>query len=158
MNAGDVFADSNVLQSVSGTLATTSATVVYGDVRVVKATGSKVRKGSPIGTITRKIPFCHQSVFVRTQEARKRPFHREFSIAADYDFFYYLYWEKGATAFAYVPITISEIDAIHSLTYQQKTRCKREYLLIRAAHKDLRWYYDAARMFFKTGKIFPPKA
>lgn len=123
--------------------------MAYGDVRVLYADHIRLRRASPLRSIGHKIPFCHQSTFTRTALLRERPFQLCYKIAADYHLFHTLWRERGEAAFVYMPLCVSAVDAADSLTYRQKYRCKREYLAIRAGHKDLRWFYDHLRLDLK---------
>ncbi len=78
MNAGDVFANSGVLQRVFAVAATEQADVIYGD--VVKNGRVKVAE-RPHNA--HRMFFCHQSALVRTTCLRQFPFDTRLRMSAD---------------------------------------------------------------------------
>ncbi len=87
MNAGDKFADRNVLANVATHLG--NHTVVSGHWNRCYANG-KVKSASPKALESFKVemPICHQATFVRLPYHKKNPFDTSFRLSADYDFFY----------------------------------------------------------------------
>jgi len=53
-------------------------------------------------------PFCHQSMFVRTEAFKKKGFDLKYTICADYDFAFSLY--KSGAEFFHVNLTIANYD------------------------------------------------
>ncbi len=85
MNAGDTFVDSNTIQKVINSL-NEGTELIYGDHVCDGVIGSvKDRK------ITRLIPCCHQSLFIKTDLMKQHPFNTLYKISADYEFMLKMY-------------------------------------------------------------------
>lgn len=93
MNAGDSFADSEVLAKVAAQT-NTESNVIYGD-RYYHSQGIKtLQKAKSIDTIFERMPFGHQSAFVRTEILKPLGFNETYKFAADYNLFVTLYMNK----------------------------------------------------------------
>ncbi len=91
MNAGDKFYDVNVLSSVFRNNNFSSYDIVYGNHSIIDGTNLVVKVPNALNTIWKRIPMCHQSIFVRTSTAVKYPFELNYKFAADYNFIYQQY-------------------------------------------------------------------
>lgn len=110
MNAGDSFVDSKVLERVFSSVAYKDMDVIYGDTIVKYPWGNCSIASGFFGANDINLPFCHQSVFVRTSLMKKYPFDLSYKVAADYNFFYTLY--KQERNFLHIDVPISLYDAI----------------------------------------------
>lgn len=102
MNAGDRFVDSTILLQISKAL---GYDLVYGnhavykdDPSVFQITDVKYYKD------TRNIPFCHQTLFAKTELLKLNKFDIRYKIAADYH--QYLVLKHLNATIHYVPVTI----------------------------------------------------
>lgn len=86
LNAGDSFKNKEVLTLVNNETFTT-AEIIYGYTIFRNDDFFRYAMPMPIEHIKLGLPFCHQSVFVKTQLMKKVPFDTSYKIAADYDFF-----------------------------------------------------------------------
>jgi hypothetical protein len=84
MNAGDVFVDSNTLVNVFNHVGD-DKDVIYGDRFYVKRGNKTLQKAKSIETIFQRMPFGHQSTFVRRGIMRKYKFNDTYKFAADYN-------------------------------------------------------------------------
>ncbi|BCD98333.1 glycosyltransferase family 2 protein [Marinagarivorans cellulosilyticus] len=86
MNAGDRFASSVILSQVAVLLKPDSLKILYGDHQVLYPDGQvKVRRAKTLDKrIPRKMPCCHQSMFVPVAEAKSSPFDLTYIMAADF--------------------------------------------------------------------------
>ena len=82
MNAGDVFADSTVLQRVAGALHE-GRPLVCGGFIMVWGAHAVTYTARPLGIGL--IPSSHQAMLVRTESARRHPFDVSLRVGADYD-------------------------------------------------------------------------
>ena len=82
MNAGDVFADHEVVGRVARLLCDPWAIVCGGFIKVWGAQGVRFR-ARRIGL--GRMPTCHQAMFVRTEVAKQYPFDPALRVGADYD-------------------------------------------------------------------------
>lgn len=149
MNSGDCFATNDALSKVMIEKVTSSVRIIYGDVIKAYADSSEVMKATPLQTISYKMPFCHQSCIIRADIQDEFLYDTSFKIAADYDFFYKIWYLYGKGSFHYVPFCISKIDCTDSLTHNNQYLCWKEFLKIRSAHKDLRYYWDMMKKVIK---------
>lgn len=94
MNAGDTFVDHTTIQKVMNSLEKDTE-LIYGDHICDGVIGSvKERK------ITRSMPSCHQSLFVKTALMRQYPYNTFYRISADYEFLLKMY--KLGKKFQYI--------------------------------------------------------
>ena len=82
MNAGDVFADERVLESVASLLRDPRPVLCGG---FVKVWGSQAVSFRPRRLGVGQMPTCHQAMFVRTEVAKQYPFDLSLRVGADYD-------------------------------------------------------------------------
>lgn len=99
MNAGDVFADRNVLEKIAPLLG--QHTVISGKWQRCYSDGSmKLSSPLPIKALSIEMPLCHQSTFTRLSYHKENPFDTSYRFSADYAFFYKA-WRKGES-FRYI--------------------------------------------------------
>ena len=82
--------------------------VIYGNTIGKYKHGFISEKPEPLVVMNKRLPFCHQSVFVKEQLIKSMPFDTEYRIGADYDMFY-KYFKLGVR-FKYVDIYISVFE------------------------------------------------
>lgn len=105
MNSGDVFASDTVLQDIFKDKEYLGIGVIYGGVRVSTMDKLFDMTPYPLETISYQIPFCHQSVFTRSDVIKNNPFDISLKVVADYDMFRHLYFD--GIKFIEVPYIIS---------------------------------------------------
>lgn len=99
MNAGDNFVDSTTVQKVMESV-DEETELIYGDHICDGVIGSvKDRK------ITRLMPCCHQSLFVKTALMKQNPYNTFYQISSDYDFVLKMY--QSGKKFQYIEEPIS---------------------------------------------------
>ena len=108
MNAGDFFYDSMVVSKVFCKEYKDEIMGIFGDTERFCGDYKKVIKAKPLKEIKDSIPmpFCHQSVFVRTDIMKKSYFDVAYKQAADYNFFLHCFLE--GYKFVYVDNIISK--------------------------------------------------
>ncbi len=85
INSGDAFYNSEVLEKVFlKEPEFISSGVLFGDAIVRDVSGDMIWKAN-ISLIQRKMPFCHQSCFVKRELLLRFPFDINIKIAADYN-------------------------------------------------------------------------
>lgn len=99
MNAGDTFVDSSTVQKVMENV-NENTDLVYGD-HVSDGIVSSVKACR----VTRQMPCCHQSLFVKTSLMKKNPFNTFYKIPADYEFVLNMY-QTGKT-FQYIEMAVA---------------------------------------------------
>lgn len=90
MNAGDSFVNQNVLEKVSEYLDGKND-VVYGDTIIDKGQWERMQISEECDILVERIPFCHQSVFTRTDLVKEYMFDLKYKICADYNMFLKMY-------------------------------------------------------------------
>ena len=124
MNAGDMFFNDNVLSEIAKTVNNNSCDVIYGNV-VNEFRGKKhVVKAKDLTRIKYDMVFSHQSVFVKTELAKRLKFDTNYKYAADYGMLLKLF-NRGAT-FRYVEIPISIVDVGSGATYDHFYSSRKE--------------------------------
>ncbi len=106
MNAGDSFYDSSVLEKLFTQNDLKNLGILYGNHAVKSENNSEVIQIDVKDyNWKRNIPFCHQSLFVRTSLLKNNLFDLQFKIAADYDQFLRL--KSQDVQILHLPLVIS---------------------------------------------------
>lgn len=129
MNSGDYFADERVLENIFSNRFYDTTDVIYGDTIVNCYNKLKYSKALPLSRISRCMPFSHQSVLVKSDLLRQKPFNLSYKIVADFAFFRELYYDEKS--FFYHPHPISIYELISGVSAKQLYSQKKEiaYLL-----------------------------
>lgn len=139
LNAGDALAHCGVLGRFFLDKSY-EADVVYGETIMSENGFYKKRMTYEPDVINRQLPFCHQSVFVRTEVLRAYGFDTNYRLAADYDSFVRMY--QAGVRFEYVKDWVSVYD-MTGVSEKNAYATNKEAALIRqrnglAAPKSLR--------------------
>lgn len=126
LNAGDTFVDLFILEKLSQFFNDKSLDVVYGDVIQQFNGYERYVYAKDVKLIKHKMPFCHQSVFVKTRLVKEKKFNLTYRIAADYDLFYRIY-NEGAV-FMQVQCPISNYEACDGLAINNPLNVLKEYM------------------------------
>ncbi len=147
MNAGDEFYDENVLRSLFANKTYQDSTkVLYGKVMLCGEHECHEGEIFDLSLMTRFMPFCHQSSFVRNNDLQ---FNEKYRVGADYEMFYKIYMENGPSVFSYCDRIIASYECEEGVSIVNLKQCRKEWLDIRSGHKDLRWYFDYFKYFVK---------
>jgi glycosyltransferase involved in cell wall biosynthesis len=93
LNSGDVFKDNRVLKRVNNNI-DKKDDIVFGNT-IINNTGLFYYNLSNFfNNLTLQMPFCHQSVFTRTELLKKNKFNLDYKICSDFDFYVNLYKKK----------------------------------------------------------------
>lgn len=137
MNAGDSFAQPEVLQQLLGQPLGENCGVVYGQVALRKSFGDVVMRPKPIDYLRKKMAFCHQASLVRTALLQAQPFDLRYRLAADYAWFR-RYWKSGG-GFQYREVVVAIFEAEGGASSSQRLRVNREYAQIRGIDPTWAW-------------------
>lgn len=149
MNSGDKFSSKTILSEVFKSEIKRQIQIIYGNVIMDWGDYKDYKKAYPLNGISYRMAFCHQSVFVRRSILLENLFDLSYIYAADYNQFYNLYYKYSANIFEYVPVYIAECDTSDSFSRKNMLPMWLEYMRIRSAHKDIRWYWDSFKNFIK---------
>jgi glycosyltransferase involved in cell wall biosynthesis len=90
MNSGDVFFRNNILDKFLSE-DTNNYDIIYGDTQIINKNLKYIVKSKTFDHSTCLMPFCHQSVFVRSNILKKKNFSLKFKISSDFNFFYHCF-------------------------------------------------------------------
>lgn len=107
MNAGDLFTNSKVIETVFSGLNFNYADVIYGSVILDKKTKEIEVKPGDFKEFWKGSRFCHQSAFISLELHKKYPYDLKYKIAADFDFFNKMYLKNKV--FNYIDIPFSKV-------------------------------------------------
>lgn len=135
MNAGDTFFDEHVLINVAPFLMAEQYDVIYGHTYIKENCRKYLKKALPLDYIKLSLPFCHQSVFVKSNIMREFMFDTKFKITADYNFFYKIY--KLKYIFRCIDEIISTYEASDGVSSKQRALAYKEICTINGRTKGL---------------------
>lgn len=99
MNSGDTFSNNDVLNNISKIIMEDGSNdIIYGNTYLINQNQSysKLQRARKFKYIKWGMPFCHQSVIVKTKLLKTKYFDISFKLAADYNFFLNIYLENKA--------------------------------------------------------------
>lgn len=103
MNAGDSFADNNVIEKAVEVFDDNSD-LVFGDAYIFDANMTQLVKADFSKNLFLETPFCHQSLFTRRDVLRECCFNTTYLVLADYDFILRCYFEGRAFQHINIPV------------------------------------------------------
>jgi len=110
MNAGDTFVSDTIIEEIFTEIyqnfdsKTDFPDLIYGDYTVINQTFSETVKAEPLEKTWRGMKFCHQSMLLKTNLAKKQLFSGKY-ITSDFEQVYELY--KKGSSFYYFPKPIA---------------------------------------------------
>lgn len=117
INSGDSLATMDILFDIFGqNKEYKNDGVLYGDAVVRDESGDALWKAN-LDKIKEKMPFCHQSCFVRKSYLLKYPFDCNFKIAADYNQMLDLYNNNVSFRKINSTVAIFELDGVSSTKF-----------------------------------------
>lgn len=153
MNCGDLFADNIIVEYLMKYIYTKECDVLYGDVILKRNKVLKRKKALDMESIKYSLPFCHQSSFVKLSILKKCPFNLSFSLAADYEFFYRLYYKTNCK-FLYVDKVIAVYESTFGISSVNRRKTYDEICLINGRNLTilgrLRFYIISLLLYVKV--------
>ena len=131
MNAGDLMADPYVLEMIGSSNSLNTADIVYGDTIDHYDDGYVFRKALPLERMKDRLPFCHQSVYVRKPLYDEQIYPVKYRLCNDYVLFFQ--WYQQGKHFEHLPMVMSIYDR-HGLSSSNGKAVARELLQI---HEDM---------------------
>jgi len=87
MNAGDIFSDKDVLETVSGLVLESNADIILGGSTLVFPRGKKhYRKPKNVGYLWHGLPASHQSIYFKRESISDLMYDTKYKICGDYYF------------------------------------------------------------------------
>lgn len=137
INSGDSFYDKTVLKGVfNDKIQYQDKGLLYGDAVMHDESGDAVWKAD-LAKINRKMPFCHQSVFVRRELLLRYPFNKNYKIAADYNHILDLYQFNENFHNLNRIISVFEMDGVSSIEPVKRLKERNSVL---SMHGLIHWY------------------
>lgn len=143
MNAGDRFFDSTILLQISKVL---DCDLIYGnhavykdDPTVFQITDVKNYKD------TRNIPFCHQSLFAKTELLKHNKFDTRYKIAADYHQYLILKYLNSTVKYVPVPICLYLDGGLSTIS--RKKLIYEYYEITKKYNPTYAWFVKMIRLF-----------
>jgi len=93
LNSGDIFEDNHVLKKVNNNI-NKKDDIVFGNTIINNRGLFYINLSKFFNNLTLQMPFCHQSVFTRTELLKKNKFDLDYKICSDFDFYVKLYKKK----------------------------------------------------------------
>ena len=104
MNAGDRFYSNHTIEDIFAT-SYLGCDIIFGDLMLDYGSFTRTQKAYDINSLWKGMIFSHQSCFISSELHKKKLYSLDYSIGADFDFFYSSYLE--GTKFEYIPKAIS---------------------------------------------------
>lgn len=127
MNSGDSFFNISVLENILF-LENDDSHIIYGSTNCFNSKNRKITPPNELNMMHFKLPFCHQSSFVRRDVLLKYKFDIKYKIAADYNLFYSLFIDKYN--FFKVDLCISNYNLEGGISATKFYQLEREIKLI----------------------------
>lgn len=137
MNAGDVFYSPDTLKCFFEHDIPKEIAYCYGNTYKQWDFGGNVETPAEGIKDNPYMPFCHQSVFVRSEKMCHYRFNLKYRIVADYDLFYRM--KSIGERSLYIPVVVSRYNARYGLSAQNPLQLRKEGLLIHGI--DRTWQY-----------------
>jgi len=137
MNSGDSFYSKTVLQSVFET-ENMDADIIYGDTLRIYSFGPFLEKARPIdNSMKKRVPFIHQSSFVKTELMKRCKFDETYRICGDQHFFCDCY--DNNKKFIYCPLIIAVYDSKYGISSNNYLLVDYELARINGSEKKITW-------------------
>lgn len=142
MNAGDLFADNNVLYKIFGLYEIPESIKVIGGntINVFPDGHEETHVAEPSSIIPQRLPFSHQACLARLTP--ELIFNLKYKYSADYEFLYKTYWKFGQDSIRTLNIPVAKYRQEDSLSMVNANKVKGEYLSIQASHRSRHWWKE----------------
>ena len=128
MNAGDNFFNDNVINDIFNNDKFEKYDILYGNHGYYQKNNLIVKKPLLLQNIWKRMPMCHQSIFVKSKIIKNKPFNLEYRFASDYDFILNHY-SNFPNSFKYINIPIS-IISLNGFSESNSINTYKEYMKI----------------------------
>lgn len=110
LNAGDFFADGEVVDSIFKNRIHTKSDVIYGNYYAYSKNKRKRYISCSASELPKHMICTHQAIFTKTELLRERNYDIQYKMTADYDFYLYMYLQ--GKIFEKVDIEIVYFDIV----------------------------------------------
>lgn len=106
LNSGDVFSSDRLIESIFLNKKYDGISFLYGDVVADYGGFSKYYKAQNPPVFSMKMPFNHQSVFIRSELHKRKKFNLEYKLGADYEFLFTSFVDGAVFHYLNMPIAV----------------------------------------------------
>lgn len=128
LNASDVLYKKNTIQHIIENLPNNDVDVIYGNIIIERKNEFQYMKPASLETFKNRFPIYHPSTWVKSEIMKKMKFDTTFSIAADFNFFRIIYFQK--CQFHYIPIYFTIFDGIEGISSTNPQKLEEEKNII----------------------------
>lgn len=155
MNAGDTFVSESTINNIFASNRDWSdVDVIYGDKIDCYKEGRVYSSARPKELLEYRMPFCHQTSYVRLSLLKEYKFNLHYKLASDYDFFHRLY--KDGKTFVYINEPLSCYYLEGGLSDSNMVKLFREESVV-SGKRDLVWLKRCVHVFFSYfARLFMP--
>lgn len=137
LNAGDLFYENNSVESIMS-LYDGNSDILFGNAMYIYDYCAFIPNFPQISKMSKYMPMCHQSTFVKLSYHKEHPFDTSFRSSGDYNFLYQAYL-IDKVKFQGVNIIISIYDATEGMSKMNYSLSMRENL--RIWNKQTNWIF-----------------
>jgi len=160
MNGGDEFFNRQTIDNVFSAI-DESAGLIYGDTEIHYKTFVRARKADGLKRIKERMPFGHQSMFVKTSVHKNNLYNTNYTICADYDFVCTLYQKNICFERVNLLISSCSTDGVSDIQSMERTQQSAEIAYKHFPDVSIKFYHQKnivrnyIKFFFK--RVLPSK-
>ena len=149
MNAGDTFAANDVVKRVCELPEMAENDVIYGSVIQKFDFGNVEIRPAALTKLQKKMAFCHQSCFIRTDILKAHPYNLQYPLAADYELVYWCYTHKKI--FLRVDFPIACFESEKGASSKNRLQLNREFARISGRYSTWKWRFEYVGKCLEVG-------
>lgn len=134
MNSGDTFYNEDVIELIFKK--NFKDDIIYGDTYMAYTVSFFIEKAKTLDSMLKRMPFGHQSVFIKTSLMKEKKYDVMFRSSSDYNFFYKSFKENKI--FCYIPVIIAKYNAEYGMSHNFKL-VQRENARIQGIDETIKW-------------------
>ncbi|SHG92164.1 Glycosyltransferase involved in cell wall bisynthesis [Chryseolinea serpens] len=139
MNCGDRFLDEAALNFFNGQ--TFDADLLYGDALIQYPGFQTLYVKTPLNSMWKRMPFCHQATFTRTALMRQFPFDLEYKLSSDFDFIYKMYLANRRFREVHRVICLFDFTEGASIKHVFRSGTERKQIVLAHSFSIVKWAY-----------------
>ena len=124
LNSSDVINENTTIQNIIENLPNQNTDVIYGDIIIEREDGYYYMHPLELKTFKYRFPIFHPSSWVKTEILKKYKFDTKYKIAADFNFFRFIYYKKFS--FYYLPIIFTLFEGINGVSSTNQSKLEEE--------------------------------
>lgn len=110
MNCGDSLYENDIVEKISNMAKNiNNVSIIYGKTMKQFEQYDTIETPPELSKIKKRLPFCHQSSFIKLELLQKHPYNTDYKLVADDEFFYSMY--INSVNFLFIDEVVSKYDA-----------------------------------------------